>query len=1461
MGKARTKRKSASTLETTPGSKRSKKLARGSANQGPSQPTVLNDDSTFGQLVKDAGFVLMADNSPNQLSVDQAMFQQRLSKALKRSSDLEQIVEEFTSGIQNHIEDPVRFKYSLLPTLTSAECESARGGNQDSLMRLLLGIDELQSPIINVLLEKLPEFMEDQDMFDHSDAANLPRLILNQFQWLDRVLNSEEMTNKMLEMVSVSSLAVQQEIIACIPEVVSDSEHNTVATQLKELLFNSSELTVPVLDALSNLNLTPDLMTEVRNAALQTLISADLEDLPVIIKFILQSVSSADAVEVISQVRTNLEFPTNLPSASPFTPHRKRGSGNKNHDNTLLILDAIKTNMRFQKVVTEGWIKAVENVHTASEHKVIDIFILLIAHTVASNRKKALESLFRSKVRSGHFREELLKAAFSSHAKVIREYFPSILSLAEVLLRSPEPAVSLFACCIYRQAFLAFDVMYYKQEVIGSLVAHIGSGFQGEIEAGLDVLLSLVEHHASDVAPFAIFIKGVLDYLGNLSLPQIRKLFSILSVLAFRNTQECANIQDELHIVIRKQLSSNSPKYKRIGVIGSLMIVRNMAFRQEPGQGRELSTEMYNTIVSLLGQVRSSSSKMPEASALFFDELANIVEQRQLDQKVEEFIGDSILNDFQDDFVVDVEADQVSGDYGLPLSEVYGLEAEESQGGVAINLLPLVSKAERAQLNLGSLPNEESETDRSRTVSPLCMTPHFRLLRMCEMAQNDNMEGIDALLGCPLYNVSNEVISKISSLAKNEREMLCTCLFLTINWFREIVNAFSGLTDAEMRGKVLARLKNITEVQKHLQTCLAETPNFSPPLANFDNDSVLSSDGASTSTSGPTNTATVGSKRGRKPKEKEKNAANTSGILNDTVAHSSTQDTSLDTTQNTTQNRSTDTEAGGSESVTKGAVDLSRYRTYFRELDIDVFNILGCGLVTKSVLDSEMHTREVVVLKLQPPELHFLLEDLSLKLDHALLASSTKRRTFLKTKSDKNTGFSHLNRFTPREIAVKAIKLLPHLCDHLESTSAFFQALVEQNDGVVDGPGANTPEYHKMATCLHLLLKSLLSLFSWNGFASSENKSLFLDALKVLTSRIKSSGRTQLTAKQLHKHAFSYLEKFLDTVPDLSSAIFLLRLLVSLSEHSETTDNSESIADMAEGLLKREWLNQDGLIEKGAKHNELLQSLLRIYLCHTPDVLKSIQDICTIAIPELIDSNERTGYSTTYQTLNRLTFGTYYRVLFDHLTTYLRDLYARGASKRGGHLTEERLIRWSMAVHVFHVLISLLKVFEARSNLTSALKYGRVFIELFLKHGMPLLDRLFPSQREEVLKLLKTLQQSTRSLHHVCSHSKVAKDVSLTNHVPAVKRNLELFVYRVKAMLALHKCQEAFWVGNLKNRDLHGEEILSQQANDSASENGDDADEDTELPSEDSSSGDESTTTMGQEEKSDSDDESCSESF
>jgi len=85
---------------------------------------------------------------------------------------------------------------------------------------------------------------------------------------------------------------------------------------------------------------------------------------------------------------------------------------------------------------------------------------------------------------------------------------------------------------------------------------------------------------------------------------------------------------------------------------------------------------------------------------------------------------------------------------------------------------------------------------------------------------------------------------------------------------------------------------------------------------------------------------------------------------------------------------------------------------------------------------------------------------------------------------------------------------------------------------------------------------------------------------------------------------------------------------------------------------------------------------------------------------------------------------------------------------------------------------------------------------------MPVLDSLFRQRKDDVTGVLKSLQQSTRCLQHFCGHSKVTKDLTLTNHVPLLKKTLEMLLYKVKELLTNHNCAEAFWLGNLKNRDL-----------------------------------------------------------
>ncbi|XP_077863629.1 Fanconi anemia group D2 protein-like, partial [Saccoglossus kowalevskii] len=370
----------------------------------------------------------------------------------------------------------------------------------------------------------------------------------------------------------------------------------------------------------------------------------------------------------------------------------------------VLTLDAVRSAIRFQKCIAEGWIKAIEGVTTAADHKVIDIFVLLILYTTG-NRKKTIESLFRNKIRSGHFTEELLRVTFNMHSQVVREYFASILSLSEVLLRSPEPPVCHFGCTFYKHAFTCLD-LYCKQEIVGALVTHIGSGYAGEVDSSLDILSDLVDIAPAAMAPFAVFIKSVLDYLDNLSISQIRKLFSILSNLAFRNNQDTSHIQDDIHIVVRKQLTSASAKYKRIGVIGAIMLIHNMAYNDKSDEESvdqsaslnvaPIGDENYKQVISLLELVRNSSSKSPEAAALFFDELSAVISGGDLDSRIQTFISESVLGDFQDDYIVDDTGENTNSEGSIPMQLCYSLD-EDSEGGIVVNLLSLLGVEEKSK--------------------------------------------------------------------------------------------------------------------------------------------------------------------------------------------------------------------------------------------------------------------------------------------------------------------------------------------------------------------------------------------------------------------------------------------------------------------------------------------------------------------------------------------------------------------------------------------------------------------------------------------------------------------------------------------------------------------------------------------------------------------------------------------
>ncbi|KAE8611738.1 hypothetical protein XENTR_v10012579 [Xenopus tropicalis] len=1366
------------------------------------QDGVVENDSIFVQLLKSSGMTLKSGDRQNEIAVDQAVFQKKLHQALRKHPRHPNVIQEFISGLESHIEDRDTFRNCLLPCGNRQETEASTmvGSFHDSLMKLLLGLEILQESVINTLFEKLPEFLYDSV---GSDGISIPRLIINQFKWLDRILDCKDLTLKIMQLISVAPVDIQHDIITSLPEILEDSQHNDVARELNSLLQQNTQLTVPILDALSSLNINTDLLSEVRQSVMSTLSAVELEDLPVIIKFILHAVTPSDAVEVISELRKKLDLESCSSLAQIHATQNKErnkpqaGSSvnkTKSSDCVSLMMDVIKSAVRFQKHMSEAWIKAIENVDTVGDHKVSDLIVLLILYTTQTNSsKKQAERVLRNKIRSGFISDQLLQNAFRNHSQVLRDYFPSILSLAQSMLRSAEQSVVSFGSLMYKSAFSVFD-SYCQQEVVGALVTHVCSGYPAEVDVSLDVLTDLVSSHAAAVALYAVFVKGILDYLDNLNAQQIRKLFHILSVLAFSRGQEGSHIQDDMFIVIRKQLSSTALKYKRIGIIGAVRMVGSMAVNKKHGsknpENNPLSAESFRQVTALLELVQTCSEQVPEASALYYDELSSLVQKRNLDPLVMSWVGKTVLTDFQDDFVDDLTP-TVEGNYIFPVKAMYNLDEDDSQGGIAINILPVLSK------DMCSRGAEQAANKEERVVSPICLSPFFRLLRLCIEDQHEgNLEEIDALLGCPLYLTDLEITEKMESLSKQEREFLCSLLFFALNWFREIVNAFCKQQDLDMKSKVLTRLQNITWLQSVLEKCLAASPGYIPPSAQFDSEpqEVL-----------PSAIASAPAKKAKKGKTQKSAASkNSSADSSQLEEHQDTEKSELEKTQPEKEK----------EESSKPTINLNSYRAYFRELDLEVFTVLQCGLLTRSVLDSEMHTKATEVVQLGPAELVFLLEDLFRKTEH-MLTSTVKRVMFLKVKGSRNIGFSQLHQKTPQEVAQAVIHLLNSLCNHTENMHNYFQTLMLENHGVVDAPSVDIKEHQYMSTCYQLLLQVFHTLFCWSGFSQHENRKLLKSALIALAGRLKET-EAEPALDELVRQSFNYLKNLHSSVPTCSSALCLTQLLIVIAEKANVLHYREQIASMAKQFLCQPWIQPSGEREKGTRYHENLQSLLCIYLENTDDVLKAVEEIAGVGVPELVNAAKDAG-SSSYPTLTRQTFIVFFRVMMDKLEKCVKCI---PSGKKAETLQEqtEQLLRWNLAVRDFHILVNLVKVFDSRPVLSICLKYGRMFVETFLKLGMPLLDCCFKKHREDVQSLLKTLQLSTRQLHHMCGHSKIHQDTALTNHVPLLKKTLELFVYRVKAMLVLNNCQDAFWLGNLKNRDLQGEEILSQVSQDSEGE-------------------------------------------
>eukprot|EP00106_Octopus_bimaculoides_P014228 XP_014781670.1 PREDICTED: Fanconi anemia group D2 protein-like [Octopus bimaculoides] len=729
----------------------------------------FSDGTIFCEQLQKSGIILKKGDHNHELNVEPTVFYKNLSKALKKHINYPEVIDKFLEGLQDYILIRQRFIKSLMPC-TVAKDSATKSQRPHCLIKLLLEVESLQPKLINILLEKLPEFMdEDESIFSCEESPiNIPRQILTQLQWLENIVDMTALREKLMEVLQVTSCDIQREIISCLPEIMDVTEHVNIITVLKDLLEQEKCLAVSILDNLSNLVLKEELLAEVLSSVLQILPSCELDDLPVVVKFILQSVQSKDALSVFTEMRNYLQFDSLLVPVASSTPRpgpsTSRAEPEKSTANSeLLVMRSINSCLQFEKSLAAPCIKMIEQIHGSSKHQVLDLLLLFMLHSL--NHTKAVESLFRNKIRAGDFTLKLLNSAFLQHPVVMQEYFTSIQSLCVTFISSPESSISHFASVMYHLAFQVFD-RFCQQ--------------------------------------------GLLDYFDKLHLSQIRKLYSIISQLAFHSDHDGGHTKTDLHIVVKKQLMSNKLKYKQNGIIGGVMLVKNLT--PVSADDNLVTPENVKDAITLLQLMNTSSLQMPTARALFMDELSMVITHTKLHLKVEEWIEENVIADFQDSYVIDVQDDYLTKQTLLPMDFQYSLD-DDVEDNIAVIILPL--------LLYGTASTSVFDYAESSLSSPLCLVPTLRLLGVHQLQRNNNLDNIMALLGCPLCVTTSQVIEKIETVSTAEKEIICSTLFYTLNWFREIINLFSTQNDPEVSGKVILRLKNITDTQELLVKCLA----------------------------------------------------------------------------------------------------------------------------------------------------------------------------------------------------------------------------------------------------------------------------------------------------------------------------------------------------------------------------------------------------------------------------------------------------------------------------------------------------------------------------------------------------------------------------------------------------------------------------------------------------------------
>ncbi|KAL6647037.1 hypothetical protein ACP70R_014474 [Stipagrostis hirtigluma subsp. patula] len=1417
----------------------------------PSPPDAGADDPSAAAvdaaaaLLADAGCTLLVPpHQPPSLPSSHA-FAARLSRALAAGPAAAGLPARLLAGLAAFAaSSPARLRQLLLPT----------GPHAPSLARALLAVPALQPGILALLLEKLPEHFDG----DGAPLDGLPlqddvgRLIVAQFRWLDFLVDADAFVEKLVEVLSVAPPRLKKEIIGSLLEIVGDQSHAAVVAALEKLLQEDSEVVVAVLDALSDLNLNETLQEQAVTVAISCIRTIPADQMPHLLRFLLLSATPVNAGRIIFQIREQLKF---VGVMDPRAARSKKLKGKAPANSDGAILDTLRSSLRFKNMLCEAFLKELKSVDHPKDHKVIDVWLIMLIYANDGAIQKSAKKILKSKILQGCIRETLFDQCIHANTELVKEHFSSYLSVSDYLLACKEEKAREFATYLFTALFEELSDAYSRQELVGSLVTHIGSGVSYEVSSALDIMISLTSNNPEELIPISSHITGILDYLESFHEENLRKVYDIFCHLAlaagFSTGTGGSKVANELLMVVRKQVNNPDMKYRRMGIIGALRIISAIADVNAAVHCSSSQQPNCEEALELLKMAVNSCKFVTLPLVLLYDELAALLETKVLHSAILDWVGEHVA-EFDTHFLADLDDGQLPEKYlcdGIEDGNSYN-----KQGGSVI---------------ADTLVTGELWMDLDGNISPLsqpCLQifpSQFLLLTVIERLANEgSLGGINALLGCPLHLPSTKYLdgAKWRSLSGLQKKAVCHSLYYAINWIRELVNAFSTQVASrvdnvsqkakdETAVKLLQRLRNLILLEGLLNAFLKSDPLSLPEVRYIGDYS------RSTSTSkfnlpkkmaeeSIESTSSNKRQKGRKDKAASEKMNPDDKLKQPTILDAFkragvtvTQETNKASSQQSSNGMTPMDEQEVHGPGKLGVVDLMAAPA---QLDMQRFKFRTLHVTCLSLLNYSEYEDSACSYRESELPIHvYLLRDLHNKLDQ--LNPSSK--PFLSTSQAKYTD-AHCHRSTQ---------------DFLDKIRPLFSSLRKHLDGAVS------------------LIKDENCSDNWNSHSSSAGNPdipyVVVPKSSIATSVCKevlSCYRKLLDNPHLlNQSNMTILKQLLQTLQPAENFDFLSEFHLSLAPSNvdylycgaykmlEAIMDPSNVSNIHMGcskeiipflkkclgasahkLLTTDLPSEDS--ENGwQSRGDFIQKILQIYLKNSESTSDLLSELASSVLREVLSVKTKSTQdaSTTstqdaphgFPTLCSSTIISWYRVLHEEnigsLNKTVKQALKTRALPESGSI-ENILEEIKKSVNVFVSLIYMCKTHEKVSMHAMAVKYGGRFVETFLK-AFNFLETHFTQHKDITMTTLKDLQQATRTIQTICAEAKGYKRTMITSNVPVAKRSLERFLFQVKALLHSCSTEHSFKIGILKHKDLQGRVVSSQVyggADDTSDEMGTDSD-------------------------------------